>query len=1430
MESKENPSPSPYRHPNPSSSSLLKDISNFKTPKKRPSNPNFTSPCPQFFTASKQTPRTSSALRYNTRPSVSAKSKQKTATARRLKAFELEQSQSSRKAEIRKEQSLKSLAKSLTTWLNFLFQNPKSCGCELSGGGDQDAIFMGKLGKLGKRDGGARGGVVSVGDDWRSPKRRRDIGWRGGGDNVGDEGLLGSKEYGVLRDSLMDVCSFDDLKQRMRVYLSWATCKEIFDVMTHVVKNIDDGRLKMKSHCPMVTDFGMKEKAIKILMCYNPVWLRVGMHIIFGGDSLLPNDDVNSDKDIAFLKMVINKQFFSHAGLAKEYAYNKKVEGLYRPGYYENMGTIMLKRFLLLVLLLDRAKSHSALPLKYGIDGVDGGSPLLFTAPSSIKSSCQMVNDFLSSDNMLGEGNLLAHLVIVGYKVSYQQNPLVDYDFKVTDLCEDLQDGVRLCRAIQLLQNDSSILSKIVVPSDTRKKNIVNCGIALQHLKKMGLTLCDEDGVMIMEDDIANGDKELTISFLWKIFVHFQVPLLINKAILADEILKIQGFNVDSSNSFSLSSSSLELLLKWMQVICEKYDHKLDDFSSLVDGKAIWCLLDYYFNKELWCSHSLKDPHESSRESIMSVTEYADAVHNFILSQKLTTLLGNFPEVLQISDILEHSGAINERSVVVLLVFLASQLTAKQNLDQLNFHKLLCSNCQSPEKRQSSSETRGDSSEDSSGSFKAIKAWWQDMAARNNRFVTMPATSTLQQRSNSRSNNIRRENAATCIQSHLRKSIARRKYLKLIDAVQFLQIVIRAWLILKQNSGVQKFNIVMIQKAICSGHDSSLMPFYTSVRRKHSGGLRYTKFIVERHIFLKIKRSVLVIQQAARIWMERRLQARSTGNHDSSAFDLTNAAIVVQKYYRSWIARSWYKATQMERDSQKSLEKSTNLETTASVEIQLSLMNYISSRSLQHVAAIKIQSHMKAWLLRRKFLKLKYFVTKIQNEYRSYISRRSLQHLAATKIQSHMKAWLLRRRFLKFKYLITKIQSDYRCLRCWRSFRKLKISTRSAVTIQSHVRGWIARREARRCRLRIDLLQKCFRSWLIRRDFLLLREAATQIQCAIRSVNCGRVHAANVNAAVEIQRFARGQIARKRLLGASHFHVATNCNFRTSVTCIQSSELKIVISSILKLQSWWRGVLLHKLRTKSATIIQSYIRGWIDQQRASKKRHSVVIIQSHWKGYIARKESKGQLLDLRLRVQRSAKNVDDSMRIINRLKMALSELLTMKSISGILHTCATLDMTTKHSQKCCEELVGAGAISILLKLIRSVSRSIPDQEVLKYALSTIRNLTRHQHLTQVLIDCSGSIETIFLEFHRNKEEGYFIASEILKKICSNQKGAESLRKASGLLKRLRNLVDELTRKVAIEKRNIQGVASREKTERRLREAAELLKLVTTNHF
>lgn len=63
----------------------------------------------------------------------------------------------------------------------------------------------------------------------------------------------------------------------------------------------------------------------------------------------------------------------------------------------------------------------------------------------------------------------------------------------------------------------------MVVPSDTQKKFLVNCSIALQYLKQAGVSLCDEDGMLITKEDIVNREKELVILLLWNMFVHLQV-------------------------------------------------------------------------------------------------------------------------------------------------------------------------------------------------------------------------------------------------------------------------------------------------------------------------------------------------------------------------------------------------------------------------------------------------------------------------------------------------------------------------------------------------------------------------------------------------------------------------------------------------------------------------------------------------------------------------------------------------------------------------------------------------------------------------------------------------------------------------------------------------------------------------------------------
>jgi abnormal spindle-like microcephaly-associated protein len=53
---------------------------------------------------------------------------------------------------------------------------------------------------------------------------------------------------------------------------------------------------------------------------------------------------------------------------------------------------------------------------------------------------------------------------------------------------------------------------------------------------------------------------------------------------------------------------------------------------------------------------------------------------------------------------------------------------------------------------------------------------------------------------------------------------------------------------------------------------------------------------------------------------------------------------------------------------------------------------------------------------------------------------------------------------------------------------------------------------------------------------------------------------------------------------------------------------------------------------------------------------------------------------------------------------------------------------------------------------------------------------------------------------RNKADGFFIASDILKSLCESKEGRETVQALSHLIKRLRNLVHDLEKKVELDKR------------------------------
>ena len=71
----------------------------------------------------------------------------------------------------------------------------------------------------------------------------------------------------------------------------------------------------------------------------------------------------------------------------------------------------------------------------------------------------QVVSDFLQS-RLVGEGNVLRHLELLGYRLGYSQSALMEYPFAITNLAVDLRDGLRLIKVAEVLTGGAAAVAR----------------------------------------------------------------------------------------------------------------------------------------------------------------------------------------------------------------------------------------------------------------------------------------------------------------------------------------------------------------------------------------------------------------------------------------------------------------------------------------------------------------------------------------------------------------------------------------------------------------------------------------------------------------------------------------------------------------------------------------------------------------------------------------------------------------------------------------------------------------------------------------------------------------------------------------------------------------------------------------------------------
>ncbi|XP_042664025.1 abnormal spindle-like microcephaly-associated protein [Tyto alba] len=589
--------------------------------------------------------------------------------------------------------------------------------------------------------------------------------------------------------------------------------------------------------------------------------------------------------------------------------------------------------------------------------------------------------------------------------------------------------------------------------------------------------------------------------------------------------------------------------------------------------------------------------------------------------------------------------------------------------------------------------------------------------------------------------------AARKIQSFLQVAVQRRKFVQLRTAAITLQAY---YLMHKTKSQYRSYKkaAVVLQRCYRS---------YLMVKRQRMTYLQTRRSIVivqarvrgflEKKRFHKIKESTIKIQAFFRGFIQRQkyLQCKF-------------AALLIQQHYRAHQMRN------IEQQRYYQMKR-------AAIRIQASYRGY---KARQWVNKMKAAQVIQAW----------FRGCRARKEYASVVK-------AIRVIQSHFKTKRQRTRFLKMKFCALAIQRRWRATLIAQKIQQEFLATKNAaVKIQLAYRQYSARRLLRKKLQAACLIQKTYRGFKARRKFVQQKTAAVIIQKHLRAWQEGRLQFMKYNetrrAVIKLQAFIRGYLVRKKIseqkrkkrllyfTAAAYHHISAIKIQRAYRIHLILKLAQKQISSVLVIQRWFRAKMQQKrfLRDYRKIIqLQHVIRGWLNRRNDAaaiiqrnvrrflactrRKKFTVGIIkfQALWRGYSWRKNNDtAKTKALRRSLLKANEQSREENKLCNRTAVAIEYLLKYKHLSYILAALKHLEVATRLSPLCCENMAQSRAVFTIFVLIRSCNRSVPCMDVISYSIQVLLNVAKYERTTQAVYEVANSIDTLLdlLQMYRGK--------------------------------------------------------------------------------
>ncbi|NXL31090.1 ASPM protein, partial [Glaucidium brasilianum] len=618
--------------------------------------------------------------------------------------------------------------------------------------------------------------------------------------------------------------------------------------------------------------------------------------------------------------------------------------------------------------------------------------------------------------------------------------------------------------------------------------------------------------------------------------------------------------------------------------------------------------------------------------------------------------------------------------------------------------------------------------------------------------------------------------AARCIQSFLRMRVERRRFLAKKAAAIKIQSMFRCQRTRTHYKLIQS-SAVAIQRWYRACCKARLQKAQYSAQRQA------TVIIQSAFRGMKARKTARQIRAARKIqsFLQMAVQRRKF-------IQLRTAAITLQAYYLMHKTKSQYTSY---KKAAVVLQRCYRSHLT----VKYQRMTYLQTRR----NIIIVQARIRGFLEKKRFRRIKESTIKIQASYRGYKARQWVNKIRAAQviqawfrgcrarkeyasmlkaihvIQSHFKTKQQRTRFLKMKFCAVTIQRRWRATLTARMIQHQFLATKNAaVKIQLAYRQYRAKRLLKRAR----------------RKLLQQKTAAVIIQKHLRAWQEGRLQFMKYNktrrAIIKLQAFIRGYLVRKKIseqkqkkrllyFTAAAYHHISAIKIQRVYRIHRILKLaKNQISSVLIIQRWFRAKIQQKRfqgdyqriiqlqrvirrwlnhRNDAAAIIQRNVRRFLACTRRRKIAFGIIKFQALWRGYSWRKNNDtAKTKALRRSLEKANEKSKEENKLCNRTATAIEYLLKYKHLSYILAALKHLEVATRLSPLCCENMAQTRAIFTIFVLIRSCNRSVPCMDVIRYSVQVLLNVSKYERTTQAVYEVENSIDTLLdlLQMYRAK--------------------------------------------------------------------------------